>query len=255
MDSIIQLDGVGKTFGGRRVLDGIDWEVRKGQNWAVLGLNGSGKTTLLRIATGRLWPTDGKVSILGRRIGSFDLRDMRERIGWVSSFLNAQIPPSQTALDTIAAGARQTAKLWTEPGEKEYERAEKLAVEVGIAHLLGNGFASLSQGERQLTLIARALMPDPPILVLDEPCIGLDMHARERFLESIGDLKGPTLFFVTHHIEEIVPAIGHAMVLDGGRVLAQGKNEETMTSDILSAAFRTPITVSLDGGRFIARLG
>jgi iron complex transport system ATP-binding protein len=256
MRSVISMRGVSKRFGDKVVLDGVDWEVASGENWALLGLNGSGKTTLLRIASGHLWPTSGEVSILGHRLGSLDLRELRRSIGWVTSALTVRMPPGLSALETVLSGRFDSMGLYDRTTAADERRARRLMGFMGCWGLRGRAFGVLSQGEAQRVLIARALMPGPRLLILDEPCVGLDMRSREVFLDSVERLasSGPTVVYVTHHIEEITPGFTHALLLKGGKVFGSGLAGEVLTSDSLSCAFSVALSVEVRGGRYYVRL-
>lgn len=241
---------------GKEILRGISWRVNPGQHWAVVGANGSGKTTLLLLLAGYLWPTRGAVTVLGKRFGQVDLRELRKRIGWVGSFLQEQIPPGQRPLDLIVGGKFASIGVFHTPSAADYEKARGLAQRLGCAHVMERPYGVLSQGEKQRVLIARALMCDPRLLILDEPCSGLDLVAREDLLASLNDLGGsqggPTLVLVTHHLEEIMPVFSHVLLLKDGRGLAQGPKDRVLTAQNLEAAFRIAMDVQRRDGRFWA---
>jgi iron complex transport system ATP-binding protein len=240
----------------RLILDHIDWEIAPGEHWVVLGANGSGKTTLLQLLAGYLWPTEGRITVLGERFGHTDLRDLRKRIGWVGSFLGAQIPPAQKPLDLIVSGKYASLGNFNPPVEQDYEEARELAQRFHCENILDLPYAVLSQGEKQRLLIARALIPRPQLLILDEPCAGLDLVAREQLLRSLeqlaGGLEAPTLILVTHHLEEIMPVWSHVLVLKGGRCLARGRKDEVLVDEVLSEAFDIAIQVAANNGRYAA---
>ena len=252
--AILELEGVCFHRGGRRILDGVSWRMNTGEHWALLGANGSGKTTLLQIALGYLWPTDGKVTVLGSEYGNVDLRQLRRQIGYVSSSLQAMVRPDQPARNVVLSGAFASTALFDRPDEAQRRCAEGLLEQMGCSHVAGNRFGSLSLGEQQKVLIARAWMSRPKLLILDEPCAGLDLPSREGLLSGIGRMAvedgGTTLVLVTHHVEEIPPAITHAMVLRDGRVLAAGRKGEVLTGPTLSAAYGMAVEVEARYGRF-----
>lgn len=250
------MSGVTKWLGDKLVLDDVDWTVGKGEHWVLLGLNGSGKTTLLRIATGHLWPSRGEVELLGHRFGSIDLRRLRRSVGWVTSALSVRMPPGLSAFDTVVSGMFDSIGLYDKAGEADRRRADGLLEYMGCSEVGGRPFGVLSQGEQQRVLIARALMPDPKLLVLDEPCVGLDIRAREDFLKTVGRLtvSGPTVVYVTHHIEEIVSEFTHVLLLKGGKVSACGLKEDVLKSGILTQAFGVRLSVRESGGRYSLRL-
>jgi iron complex transport system ATP-binding protein len=205
---------------------GVDWRVRKGEHWAILGPNGCGKTSLLKSITGYLSPTSGEIALLGRTYGEADWRDLRTWIGIVTSALQASIPPAETALETVVSGRYAQLDLWAHPTRRERAEGRRLLASSGCSALARREWAYLSQGERQRVLIARALMARPRLLILDEPCAGLDPVAREEFLGFLEATArrgaAPSLVLVTHHAEEIMPAFTHALLLRGGRVFASG---------------------------------
>ncbi len=252
MDEVISVSDVSKWLGEKKVLNNISWNVKTGQHWVMLGLNGSGKTTLLKIATGSLWPTKGEVSVLGHKLGSMDIRELRKSIGWVSSFLNVRIPQSQKSSDVVVSGRYASIGLYQEPSEEDYKRVNNVMELMECAGVADVEFGALSQGEKQRVLISRALMPDPKLLILDEPCVGLDMRAREGFLKSVGNLTkdGPTIVFVTHHVDEIIGEFTHAILLKDGKAVAQGGKNDVVNSENLSAAFGLNITVEKSGCRY-----
>ena len=241
------------------ILDAVDWRVDAGQHWVILGANGSGKTSLLSVLTGYLAPTAGTISVLGETYGRADWRELRTRIGLVSSSIRQLMPPHENALNAVASGKRAMIGMWGEVGEADSSRAAEILNEVEAAHLSDRPWRFLSQGERQRVLIGRALMADPQLLVLDEPCAGLDPVAREHFLAFIERLLSrpgaPTLILVTHHVEEIVAGFSHVLMLRAGEVLAAGSRESVMTSAVLSRAFDAPVRLSVAGGRYSLAVG
>ncbi|MGC8491670.1 MAG: ABC transporter ATP-binding protein [Syntrophobacteraceae bacterium] len=240
------------------ILDDISWQIRPGENWVVLGSNGSGKTTLLQILAGYLWPTSGEVTVLGERFGEVDLRVLRRKIGWVGSFLQAQVPPSQKPLEFIVSGKYATLGIFDTPSPSDFEEAAALAEKLHCQKILDLPYAVLSQGEKQRLLIARALISKPGLLILDEPCSGLDLVSREQLLstlESLGrDPEGPSMILVTHYLEEIMPAFGHVFLLKSGRCTAQGEKPAILNPDLLTDAFGIPIDAGRENGRFWCRV-
>jgi iron complex transport system ATP-binding protein len=241
------------------ILDSVDWRVEAGQHWVILGANGSGKTSLLSVLTGYLAPSAGTIRVLGETYGRADWRELRTRIGLVSSSIRALMPPHENALNAVASGRRAMIGMWGEVGEADARRAAEILREVEAEYLRDRPWRFLSQGERQRVLIGRALMADPRLLVLDEPCAGLDPIAREHFLAFVERLLGragaPTLVLVTHHVEEIVAGFSHVLVMRGGSVLAAGPRELVMTSAVLSRAFDAPVQLSSDRGRYSLIVG
>ena len=256
--SPLDLSGVSLLRGGKLILDDVSWHIGAGENWAVVGANGSGKTTLLKVATGYLWASSGTVRVLGQTFGRVDLRALRRRIGWVSSALTDRIPPSQTSIRIVLSGAFASIGLWDDPAAAQRLKAGSLLEQMGCPEIADRKFAVLSAGERQKVLVARALMAEPEVLILDEACAGLDIAAREGLLAKISSLdalgSGMTLIFVTHHIEEIPSSISHVLVLKAGRALAAGPTDEVLNSRVLSDAFDMPVCVDAHGGRFSTRV-
>ncbi|CAB1129306.1 Uncharacterized ABC transporter ATP-binding protein YlmA [Candidatus Hydrogenisulfobacillus filiaventi] len=259
--AVLRLEGVSVRHGPRTVLNGIDWMVEPGQHWAVVGPNGAGKTTLLNLLAGYLWPAAGKVEVLGTPFGSIDLRDLRRAIGWVSSALADRLLTGhrgRPALDIVMGGA-EAAIGFPLHADAERAMAARAALEaLGAGHLAARPYGELSQGERQRVLLARARMADYRLLILDEPCNGLDLAAREQVLDGVEALAlepgAPSLVYVTHHVEEIRPAFTHALVLSRGRVLRQGPKQTTLTGPVLSDAFGIGLEVEWHGGRPWARV-
>ncbi|MBP1156572.1 MULTISPECIES: ABC transporter ATP-binding protein [unclassified Paenibacillus] len=235
------------------LLSGIHWRVRKGEHWALLGLNGSGKTTLLNMITGYLWPTKGEINVLGETYGSVDLREMRKLIGWVSSSLQEKLYASDKAQVVVLSGKYATIGLYDKPEAKDFDQASELMHRLGCSHLWDRAYQTCSQGEKQKLLIARALMANPRLLILDEPCNGLDLFAREQLLSGIAGLAGqpdaPTMLYVTHHTEEILPVFTHALLLRRGSMFASGETGKLLTDDTLSAFYELPVEVRSRNGR------
>lgn len=254
---VVDIKNVSFIRDGRAILDGITWQIHRGQHWAIVGANGSGKTTLLRLATGYLWPSSGEVNVLANRYGEVDLAKLRRRIGWVSSALAEMIRRNQTALEIVLTGAFASTGLFAKPSAENLERAKTLLEHFGCSSVAASRFGVLSLGEQQKVLIARALMAEPELLILDEACAGLDLPTREAVLAQIDALaRGParTLVFVTHHIEEITPSFSHVLVLREGRVAAAGKKEEVLTGEVLSAAMGVCVRIDRHGDRYWPRI-
>jgi len=245
---ILAVSGLAIVREGTRILDGIDWRIAPGEHWAILGANGSGKTSLLSALTGYLTPTDGKIDVLGQRYGASNWPELRKQIGIVSSSVRQQMADAEPALLSVISGKYAMIDYWGRV--KSADRAEALDIlrKIDALHLAGRPWRVLSQGERQRVLIGRALMARPRLLILDEPCAGLDPVAREHFLQFIDRLttrhagkNAPTLILVTHHVEEIVAGFSHVLALKAGRVLAAGKRADVLKSGILSQAFGEPV--------------
>lgn len=238
---------------GRRILDNITWDVGPSEHWAVIGLNGSGKTSLLNMISGYIWPSEGEVTVLGKRFGDCDIRELRKSIGLVSSSLQERFYFGETSLEIVLSGRSATIGLYDDPGPEDIEAARSLLGRMGCGHLSDHEYGSLSQGERQKVLIARALICRPKILVLDEPCIGLDFFSRESFLAEIERIgtgpDTPALLYVSHHIEEITPVFSHVLLLQEGKVYAAGRRERLLTSGILSGFFGARVRAHSKNGR------
>jgi iron complex transport system ATP-binding protein len=236
------------------ILDGLDWTVGRGEHWVLLGANGSGKTSLLSTLTGYMPLTAGTISVLGETYGRSDWRELRKRVGIVSSSVNQMLGGHENTLDTIISGRHAMIGMWGEIAEDERAQALRILRQVEAAAIRDRPWRVLSQGERQRVLIGRALMARPELLILDEPCAGLDPVAREHFVQFIERLArrrgAPTLVLVTHHVEEIMPVFSHVLILHSGRVLAAGPRSQTLTSKTLSAAFHTPVRLRCRNGRY-----
>jgi iron complex transport system ATP-binding protein len=243
----IQRDGV-------VILDDVNWRVEHGQHWAILGANGSGKTSLLSALTGYLMPTAGEISLLGETYGKSDWRELRKKIGLVSSSVRQMMADDEPALETVASGKYAMIDFWGRVSRAEKSQALKLLWQVECEYLAERPWRVLSQGERQRILIGRALMAKPRVLILDEPCAGLDPAAREHFLQFIQRLgarkNSPTLVLVTHHVEEIMPVFSHLLVLKNGKILAAGKKSAVLNSKNLSSAFGTRMQLRHEKNRF-----
>ncbi|MFD2372026.1 ABC transporter ATP-binding protein [Brevibacillus sp. GCM10020057] len=241
------------------ILDGINWQVREGEHWCLVGLNGSGKTSLLNIISGYTWPTKGEVSVLDNLYGTVDLREVRKSIGWVSTSLMERLYEHETAFRIVLSGREATIGLYTAPAQEDVQYAEKLLETFGCAYLKNRPYSALSQGERQKVLIARALMARPRLLILDEPCTGLDLLSREQLLSMIEQIAsqpdGPALVYVTHHIEEILPCFSHTLLLKAGKVYRAGETSHVLTQEELSRFFGVSIDIRRAQGRAWISLG
>jgi iron complex transport system ATP-binding protein len=259
MPHAIALSDVSVRRAGRTILGPIDWSVGNGERWVVVGPNGSGKTTLLQILSLYLWPTTGTVDILEARFGRIDAREHRRRIGYAGSGLESEMDPALTPLDLVLS-ARHAAlgPWWHVYDDADRDRARALVERLGVAAVADHAFGSLSTGERRRVSIARALMPDPDLLLLDEPAAGLDLGAREalvRDLTKLGlDDRISAIVLVSHHLEEVPPGFGHALVLSGATVIAAGPIDQVLRPEILSLAYGVPIEVERRDGRFWARM-
>lgn len=255
---VLDLQDIAFVRGGRPILDGVSWTVQRGQHWVLLGANGSGKTTLLKILTGYEWPTRGRIRVLGRVFGQCDIRELRKAIGWVSSAIESKFPANDSSLEVVLSGLEAWLGLYREFTRDEHERANAALAAVRAEHLSRQRFETLSQGEQQRVMIARALVNEPALLVLDEPCAGLDPVARESFLASVGclaaDENGPAIMLVTHHVEEIRPWITHAMLLREGRMAGAGEAASTLTSENLSSVFDRTCELSRQSDGYALRV-
>src|SRR5690625_2651172 len=233
--NIISLENILWRRGEKTILNDISWEVNKGEHWALLGLNGSGKTSLLKVITGYQWPNKGDVSVFGYEFGRVNIQQLRKSIGWVSTSLDDRfhMRTRDTALEIILSGKTATVGLYEDVSQEDVERAEQLLEQFNISHVGHQFFPTLSQGERRKAMIARAMMASPHLLILDEPCNGLDIYSKEELLETIENMcqakDGPTVIYVTHHVEEIVPSISHSILLRSGNVVQSGKKEDVLT--------------------------
>jgi len=248
---------VGVRRGDSYLLSGFDWSVQATERWAVIGPNGAGKTTALTIASTRMFPTMGSVEVLGEVMGRVDITELRPRIGFASSALLRDIPMHEKAIDVVVTGAYAVTGRWNERyAQEDTDRARELLTAWGAKSYAERPFASLSEGERKRVLIARALMSDPELLLLDEPGAGLDLAGREELIGLLDNLSAdpfaPSLVLVTHHVEEIPTRITHALVMAGGQVVASGPIAEAMTDQALSQAYGIPISVTSVGGRWMA---
>ncbi|WP_320065072.1 ABC transporter ATP-binding protein [Micromonospora sp. RTGN7] len=257
-DLVVNLDGVGVRRSGTALLQDVTWRVELDERWVVLGPNGAGKTTLLSLAAGRLHPTTGAAHVLGERIGRTDVNELRMRIGLSTAALAERVPADERVLDVVVTAAWSVVGRWRESYERTDEaRAHALLGQFGIDHLADRAYGTLSEGERKRVQIARALMTDPELLLLDEPAAGLDLGGREdlvaRLAELAYDPDAPALVLVTHHVEEIPPGFTHALLLRDGGVVAEGLLTDTLTADNLSKAFGLPLTVDRVGDRWTAR--
>ncbi|MFG3437998.1 ABC transporter ATP-binding protein [Nonomuraea sp. NPDC047897] len=256
---VLRLQDVAVRRDGAALLRGIDWEVNADERWVVVGPNGAGKTTLLQVASTLLYPSEGVVEVLGERLGQTDVFDLRPRIGLASAALAERIPPEEKVIDLVLTASYGIMGRWTEEYDSnDVTRAVELIDMLGAAHLIRRRFGTLSEGERKRVQIARALMPDPEVLLLDEPAAGLDLGGREDLVRRLAvlaqDFRSPTLVLVTHHVEEVPSGFTHGLLLRNGSVVAQGPLEQVMTADNLSRTFGLPLSLDRSAeGRWYAR--
>jgi iron complex transport system ATP-binding protein len=257
-DVVIAVDSVSVRRGSTYLVRDVSWRVELDERWVVLGPNGAGKTTLLNLASARLHPTNGTVHVLGERLGRVDVHELRTRIGLASAALGGRIPPDETVRDVVVTASYSVVGRWRESYDPmDVARANALLAQFGMAALADRAFGTLSEGERKRTQIARALMTDPELLLLDEPTAGLDLGGREDLVRRLGefarDPDAPAMVLVTHHVEEIPPGFTHALLLRDGAVVAAGLLGETMTEENLSKTFGLPLALTVTDGRYAAR--
>ena len=250
---VINMKNISVVRDSRFILRDISWEVNSGEHWAVIGLNGSGKTTLLNTVTGYLWASKGEMSVLGKQFGRYDIRELRKKIGWASSSLQEKFYANETSEEIVLSGKYATIGLYEKPKLEDLSRARLLLKQFGSAHIARQQYWTLTQGEKQKVLIARALMSAPRLLIMDEPCAGLDIFAREHLLsliENVGrQAYAPTLLYVTHRIEEISPVFTHGLLLRRGLVHSKGRTMEVLTGKNLSDFFGVSVDVKWRRGR------
>ena len=258
MVAVVDLAGVCIVRGGSTLLDDITVQIDESDRWVVIGPNGAGKTTLLQVLGAQIHPTSGVAGLLGEVLGTVDVFELRPRIGITSAALAERIPRSERVHDVVVSASYAVLGRWREDyDELDHQRADELLDQLGIGGLVDRTFGTLSEGERKRVQIARALMTDPELLLLDEPAAGLDLSGREALVRTLSDLAqdayAPASVLVTHHVEEIPTGITHALLLKGGRLVAAGPVEETLTAENLSATFDLPLTLSHTDGRWAAR--
>jgi iron complex transport system ATP-binding protein len=258
MSAILELLDISVRRGDRVILGPINWQVLEGERWVILGPNGAGKTTLLQICSSLIHPTTGEINILGEKLGKVDVFELRTRIGLTSSALVEQLPPDELVMDVVLTAAYAMLGRWQEKYDLwDESRAMALLTALGVRELGERLFGSLSEGEKKRVQIARALMADPELLLLDEPASSLDLGGREDLLRRIESLSkdplAPATVIVTHHIEEIPVGTTHALLLREGAVVAQGEVASVITDQNLTQAYGLAITVQNEGGRFFAR--
>jgi iron complex transport system ATP-binding protein len=258
MPAIVELADVSVVRGGSHLLRNVTWSVEDDERWVVLGSNGAGKTTLLQVVSTLLYPTTGLVGVLGEIVGTVDVFELRPRIGLTSAVLGERIPASERVADVVVSASYAVIGRWREAYETaDHDRALSLLDELGVRRLADRMFGTLSEGERKRVQIARALMSDPELLLLDEPAAGLDLGGREDLVSTLGflalDDTAPTTILVSHHVEEIPPGFTHVLLLRGGAVVAAGPLEESLTAATLSETFGLPLQLSETDGRYTAR--
>lgn len=251
---IVQIENVTWEREDKVILQEVNWNIKQGQHWCLLGLNGSGKTTILNMINGYQWPTTGSISVLGHRFGTYDLRVLRKEIGWVSTALQQKLYGTDDALHIVLSGREASIGVYDQPTDQDIEKAMQLLSDLRCDYLANRAYQTLSQGEKQRVLVARALMNDPKLLILDEPCTGLDIIAREQLLDMIKTLSTqpdcPTLIYVTHHVEEILPCFSHTLLLKEGKVFAEGETSSVLTPETMGYFYEVPVQLKKENERY-----
>ncbi|MGI5483532.1 ABC transporter ATP-binding protein [Streptomyces lavendofoliae] len=258
MSDVLELVDVSVVRDGRALVEDVSWSVKEGERWAILGPNGAGKTTLLNVASSYLYPSSGTARVLGDQLGKVDVFDLRPRIGMAGIAMAEKLPKRQTVLQTVLTAAYGMTATWHERYDAvDEDRARAFLDRLGMTEYLDRTFGTLSEGERKRTLIARAMMTDPELLLLDEPAAGLDLGGREDLVRRLGrlarDAYAPSMIMVTHHVEEIPPGFTHVLMIRQGKVLAAGPVEMELTSRNLSHCFGLPLVVERVGDRYTAQ--
>jgi iron complex transport system ATP-binding protein len=259
-DAVLQFSDVSVRRGSKMLIDRITWTVEEDERWAVLGANGAGKTTLLQVAAAIMHPTSGEAYVFGERLGGVDVFELRPRIGLSSAIIADRIPAGERVVDVVVSAGYAVLGRWREAyGRLDVRRAGKLLDRVGVGALGERVYGTLSQGERQRVQIARALMTDPELLLLDEPAAGMDLGGREDLLRRLtkfaADPDAPASVLVTHHVEELPQGISHVMLMRDGAIVASGLVRDVLTDEHLSATFGLPLHVERRDGRWYARAG
>lgn len=253
MDKVITFEDVSWRRNNQEILSEINWEINQNEHWCILGLNGSGKTSLLNIVTGYNYPSSGKVSVLGNEFGKTNLPNLRKRIGYVSSSLDqfSHVLEREMVEAVVVSGKFASFRVTEDVSDVDWEKVESLLSTLRLTYLSGKMYNTLSQGERRRVLIARALMSNPEILILDEPCTGLDVLSREEVLNLMNDIEQQNchLLYVTHHIEEIVEAISHVLLIRDGKIVAAGPKQDVLTDELLTETYKMPVKVRWEEDR------
>ena len=258
MAAVVDLAGVSIVRGGATLLDSLDWTVEESERWVVIGPNGAGKTTLLQVLAAQIHPSSGVAGLLGEVLGTTDVFELRPRIGLTSAALAERIPRGERVHDVVVSASYAVVGRWREQYDAlDHERADELLAQLRIERLADRTFGTLSEGERKRVQIARALMTDPELLLLDEPAAGLDLAGREALVRTLSELAqdpyAPASVLVTHHVEEIPQGVTHALLLKQGRVVASGPLAQTLTAENLTVTFDLPLTLAETDGRWAAR--
>ncbi|MCZ2257787.1 ABC transporter ATP-binding protein [Sporosarcina sp. G11-34] len=253
MEEIVSLKNVSFTRDGREILRHINWSIQKNEQWGILGLNGSGKTSLLNIVSGYQFPSSGEVSVLGNLFGKTNLPELRKKIGFVSNSLDrfSQYFNNEMMEKVVVSGKFASFGLYEQVAKEDWEKANSLLERLRLTYLKGKRYQLLSEGEKRRVLIARSLMSDPELLILDEPCSGLDLLSREQFLQSINEIMKNEchIVYVTHHIEEFVEGISHVLLLKDGEIIAAGPKKDVVRDDLLSETYQVPVHIGWEDER------
>ena len=255
MEKILSYKNVSFKRDGREILKNINWEIKEGENWALIGLNGSGKSTLLSMIPAYTFATKGEVSVFDKKFGTCVWVEIKEKVGFVSSTLNnfSDRLNNQSLIDVVLSGKYNSIGIYQEITQKDREKANNIIKDFKLSHLKLNKFGTLSQGEQRKTLLARAFMNSPSLLILDEPCSGLDIRAREIFLKSLEEnsknINAIPFIYVTHQIEEIIASITHVAILDNGEIVAQGNKHEVLTDENLSKLYEIDVKIEWSNNR------
>lgn len=257
MSEVIDLQNVSVVRGGATIIDSLTFQVKANERWVIIGANGAGKTTLLKLCAAQIQPSSGTATLLGQRLGKVNVFELRTRIGFASSSLAAQIPNSETVLNAVMTASYGVTGRWNEQYDAiDERRARRVLGEWQLSEFEDRPFGTLSDGERKRVQIARSIMTDPEILLLDEPVASLDLAARELTIQLLSGYASspdaPAMVMVTHHLEEIPAGFTHAMILQDGKVMAKGEIGTTLTSASISEAFRFPLQLSFENGRYSA---
>jgi iron complex transport system ATP-binding protein len=257
MVNVLRFTDVTYLRNQRPILGGINWSVEDSERWVILGPNGAGKTTLMKLATANDYPTTGTVDVLEKRLGKVDIFELRNRLGLVSSATARRIPASETVLDIVLTAAYAVEGRWNEQYDAiDVRQAERILAEWNLGDFADHIFGTLSDGERKRALIARAVMTDPEVLLLDEPSASLDLGARERMLQMLSGYaqspSSPAMIMVTHHVEEVPPGFTHVLMLRDGQIQAAGPIATTLTAENLEATFGMPFGLTVQDGRYAA---
>lgn len=257
-DWLIDFRGVELRRGGKNLVGPVDWQVELDERWVIIGPNGAGKTSLVRLAAAEEFPTKGTAFLMGEQIGKTDMRDLRALIGLSSAAVQSRIPADERVHDLVISAGYAVLGRWREEyHDMDFSRADDILARVGASHLKDRTWKTLSEGEKKRVILARALMSNPELLILDEPSAGMDLGGREDLVRYLGDLAmdpdAPAIVMITHHVEEIPYGFTHAMLLDEGEVVAKGLIDSVLTSENFSQAFHQPIQVDRIGKRYFAR--